>query len=71
MRKNMQKYADAGHKRIKKNDRYDLTCSEILKLMEKASKSPMNMYDVIVDVFCIGVEAGARMTKKQYKEGRC
>lgn len=69
--RNLRKYADAGQKRVKKHEKYDLTCSEIHKLMEKASKSQNNTLDAILDAFCIGVEAGARMTKKQYKEGRC
>lgn len=69
--RDIKKYAEAGHKRLEGNDRYDITNNEINNLMVRGLKSPGDMFFVIADAYCMGVEAGARMTEKKYKEGRC
>ena len=69
--RDIKKYAEAGRKRVRKNNRYDLYFSEITELMEMGSKNATNLYYAITNAYLMGIEAGARMTAKKYKEGRC
>ena len=68
MVRDITKYASHGEKRLaKENGKYDLVVSEIQALMIKASKSPGDLFDVIHSTYCLGVEAGARITTKHHK----
>ena len=69
--RDIKKYAEAGRKRVHKNNRYDIYTSEITELMEMGSKSVTDLYYAIVNAYHMGIEAGARMAAKKYKEGRC
>ena len=69
--RDIKKYAEAGRKRVRKNDRYDIYTSEITELMEMGSKNATGLFHAITNAYLMGLEAGARMTAKKYKRGRC
>lgn len=69
--RDMEKYVEAGKKRIRKNDRYDIYTSEITELMEMGSKNVTGLFYAITNAYLMGIEAGSRMTEKKYRKGRC
>jgi len=52
-------YIDAGRERIRDNDNYDMTMTELRALTERAIHEDLST--AISDAFYMGIEAGARM----------
>ena len=69
MVRDIDKYAAAGAKRLHRNSKYDIYTNEITELMQRGSRSVTDLYYAITNAYCMGVEAGARMTKRQQKRG--
>lgn len=72
MDRNIKKYAELGKKRaLKEHSRYDLSSGEMNYFLNEGFKDSRSMFYALIDAYHLGIEAGARMTEKRYKEGRC
>lgn len=74
MKRDIFKYAEAGHKKLGKAPAYSLSISELRSLidyeMEQAQKTGRNIngvYEAVTQAFSAGFEAGTRYEKNRQK----
>lgn len=74
MKRDIFKYAEAGHKKLEKAQAYSLSISELRSLidyeMEQAQKTGCNIngvYEAVTQAFSAGFEAGTRYEKNRQK----
>ena len=71
MKRNILKYAEQGHEKLKKNGAYSLSLSELKELtdyfseqMRRWGSATSGAYEAITEAYAAGFEAGHRCAKK-------
>lgn len=74
MRRNIFTYATKGHEKLKKADRYSLTLEDLQDLTAlfhdqtaKWGSATSGAYQVIVEAYAAGFEAGTRCERRKHK----
>ena len=77
MKRDILKYAEAGHKKLMKAQAYSLSLTELRNLidyeMKQAQKTGCDLtgvYEAVTQAFSAGFEAGSRCEKARHRNDR-